>query len=322
MSQTELDRVRRLRREAVRRMRERKIAAVKQAEEKKFLLPLQTFPAEAEVAEPRTVIKTPKFYSGQQEFLDLLDTRRFVCLCAGRQYGKSTTGCYACLMRIYGGKCTQGVGWIIAPTYPMSEQLQYRFESIAGPLVLEKRRGNTPVYFLEPAPGMDQPYRVEIKTAENPDRLRGPTLDWVWLDESRNMVPDVWPIIIPTVAVSRGPIMTTTTPAGQDWVYKTFEVPAVEGNPDFGHVRRGSSEANHFNERDLAIMRAQMSEDMAKQELDAEIISFSGLVYTNFNPKIHIVDPVEEIPQGAEVVGGIDFGWDDPFVHLWVMKYK
>ncbi len=262
----------------------------------------------------------PEFSRGQKEFLELLKSRRFVSIRAGRQYGKSTVGIAGVVQRIYRHPVKTGVGWVVSPTYPMAEQLRYKFEELLEPLIVDKREGNTPVYFLEPPPGWSRPYRVEFKTAEKPDRLRGPTLDWMWLDEARNMDRSIWPIILPTVAVSRGPIFVTTTPAGKDWVYEIFDVNTEKGEPEFGRVIAKSSEAPQFNMADIALMRGQMSEDMAKQELDAEIVSFDGLVYPGFRSELHVIDPIDQIPDHAQVLGGIDFGWKDPFVHLWGYK--
>lgn len=322
-SQRELDINRAKRNRYQKRWRERKRLADKLKTEGQPILQLS--PDFLPKPEEEEIILRPVFpqgfpSKGQSDFLELLRSRRFVLLRAGRQYGKSTAGFRAIAERIYQNPVKCGVGWIVCPTYPMAEQLRYKMEEVLAPFIVDKREGNTPVYFLEPPNGWPRPYRVEIKTAEKPDRLRGPTLDWMWLDEARNMDRAIWPIILPTVAVSRGPIFATTTPAGKDWVYEKFIVPTDAQDPNFGYIVAKSSDACHFTDEDIRIMRSQMSEEMAKQELDAEIVAFDGLVYPGFNTDINVIDPLDQLPEGSQVIGGVDFGWKDPFVHIWVAK--
>ena len=326
IDQRKIDRQRKLDRERQRRWRQRRREEALQARLGPSLL---NIPANliAPVAEDEDEKVAIKFfpagpYPAQKRFLDLLNTRKYVCFYGGRQVGKSTAGIAGMAHRIYRCPAPMGVGWIVSPTYPMAEQLRYKIEDVMAPLIVDKKEGNTPVYFFEPPPGLKRPYRVEIKTAEKPDRLRGPTLDWMWLDEARNMDRSIWPIIVPTVAVSKGPIFATTTPAGKDWVWEKFRKPADAGDPSCGVVVAKSADAGHFTEADVQIMRSQMSVEMARQELDAEIVAFDGLVYPQFNTDVHVVDPIEAIPEGAEVVGGVDFGWKDPFVHLWILKHQ
>jgi len=306
--------------ERVRRWRERKKLFENQKAPISLNVPFPVIQPVEEQEEIRLNVFPNGPYESQRRFLELLETKRFVLLRAGRQLGKSTVGMAAMVRQIYEKPTPMGTGWIVSPTYPMAEQLRWKIEDSLGQLIVDKREGNTPVYYFEPPPGRKGLYRVEVKTAEKPDRLRGATLDWVWLDEARNMDGSVWPILLPTVAVSRGPIFVTTTPSGKDWVWEKISQPAERGSKDFGLVVAKSAEAKHFTNDDIYLMRSQMSEEMARQELDAEIIAFDGMVYGHFSTDIHVVDPLEETPKDAAFVGGIDWGWKDPFVHLTILK--
>jgi phage terminase large subunit len=53
----------------------------------------------------------------------------------------------------------------------------------------------------------------------------------------------------------------------------------------------------------------------------ADFRQYTGLVYKEFNPEIHVVKPFD-IPSDWDVYGGMDFGSTNPTVHLWIAVDK
>ena len=49
-------------------------------------------------------------------------------------------------------------------------------------------------------------------------------------------------------------------------------------------------------------------------------MSYEGLVYKDYKPIFHQMDR-KEIPENAHVICGVDFGYNDPFVCLWLAKW-
>ncbi len=64
---------------------------------------------------------------------------------------------------------------------------------------------------------------IEFKTADDPDNLRGPGLDILWIDEAA-MLPDdeAWNTIRPALSDKLGLLITTTTPKGKNWLWDEF----------------------------------------------------------------------------------------------------
>jgi hypothetical protein len=63
---------------------------------------------------------------------------------------------------------------------------------------------------------------VLFRSADSPDRLRGPNLGWFWLDEAAMMVPEVWLIMLGRLREEPARAWCTTTPRGKNWLHRTF----------------------------------------------------------------------------------------------------
>lgn len=274
---------------------------------------------------PENAIKVKYVPHGaQKKFADLIESGKKITLCiGGRQGGKTYAGARECLKQIYKYGRKPNIGWIVSPTYPMSLVVEREFENAAGwfeqgGLILKKLAGQR-AYLLHPPKGQTEPFRVEIKTAENPDRLRGAGLGFIWLDEAAMMSEDVYQILLGCILATKGVIFMTSTPRGRNWFYKLFL--DAETSPLIGAVRFKSTENVHLGKDELLLMKGRLSEDFARQELDAEFVSFDGLVYKGFNWDKHVIPPVLQIPPNSEMIAGIDNGYGDPFAHLWILKH-
>ena len=265
---------------------------------------------------------------GQKKFGDLIQSGRKIILAnGGRQGGKTYGGAKESLKQIYKYQRRPSLGWIVSPTYPMSCVVERAFEEAAGwyesgGLIIKKMTQQR-AYLLVPPSGSDEPFRVEIKTAENPDRLRGAGLGFIWMDEAAMMSEEVYKILLGTILATKGIIFMTSTPRGHNWFYKLYnEAPENGGkNPMIGAVTWRSAENQCLGENELALMRGQLSSDFARQELEAEFVSFDGLVYRGFDYNRHVIPTFIQLPPGSEVICGIDNGYGDPFVCLWIAKY-
>ena len=263
----------------------------------------------------------------QKKFADMIPTRKITLFVGGRQGGKTYSGARETLKHIYKYNRKPNLGWIISPTYPMSCVVEREFENAAGwyengGLILKKLASQR-AYLLHPPAGQDVPFRIEIKTAENPDRLRGAGLGFIWMDEAAMMSEEVYKILLGTILATKGVIFMTSTPRGHNWFYKLFmQAPENDGkNPMIGAVKGKSTDNEYLGAEELLLMKGQLSADFARQELDADFVSFDGLVYRGFNYTKHVIPTLLQLPPGSEVVCGIDNGYGDPFCCLWVAKH-
>jgi len=204
------------------------------------------------------------------------------------------------------------LGWIVAPTYPMSLVPERELELVLDRAAIKRRVRQ------ERAIELQNGFRLETKTAEYPDRLRGPGLAIVWIDEASLISQHAWNIILGRVLDTDGIILVTTTPRGRNWLYEEFYLRS-KTDPDYMVVQAKTEDNPTISKDEIAKLRSRYKGEFAAQELDAEFVTFSGLVFKNFDIKKHVIPPL--VPkQHATVFAGIDFGFNDPFVCLWIAK--
>jgi PBSX family phage terminase large subunit len=154
---------------------------------------------------------------------------------------------------------------------------------------------------------------IYFRSADYPDRLRGPNLGWAWLDEAALMTERAWQVILGRLRVGKPKAWITTTPAGYNWVYRYFVSERRENYAIF----RASTRENYFNASGfLDDIIGNYSGEFARQEIDGEFVAFEGLVYSEFRSDLHVVDPLPDLA-GYRLVRGIDYGYTNPFVCLW-----
>ncbi|MFQ5592174.1 MAG: terminase large subunit domain-containing protein, partial [Phycisphaerae bacterium] len=161
---------------------------------------------------------------GQLRALRAYRDARFLVLYCGRRWGKSMFEAWVAYHTAGNG----GQVWWIAPTFPVGstaweELLRPMAAYIPGSEVsLSDRR----VTF--PGGGA-----VQVKSADNPDSLRGKGLDLAILDEAAFMRERVWmEAVRPTLTERRGKAIFGTTPNGINWMYNMYntgQVPNDQG---------------------------------------------------------------------------------------------
>ena len=249
-----------------------------------------------------TMNLTLELYPAQDDFVH--DQAQFAALIGGVGSGKTYAGAVKALLEA----CqVRGLGQVVSPTYPMLRDSTLRtFLDLAGPLVADFHKAEMIV-------SMRNDSEVLFRSAEKPERLRGPNLAWAYVDEAALCPPDTWPILLGRLRyegrAGRGWI--TTTPKGRNWVYETF------GQADGAYaLHRTTTRANPYLAPEfIASLEAAYSGDFARQELLGEFVAFEGLVYEEFDRSLHVW-PYDAWPQFAEVVAGVDEGYTNPSVIL------
>lgn len=272
------------------------------------------------------------YTDAQLAFMEAVDrgTRCVGGIC-GIKWGKSTTGARAFLKQFYGSrKALPPLGWLVAPTYAQSLAMERHFVNAAAPLIrksYKSSRGGGPVYLLEPS-AASYPFqiRVEIRTAEKPGNLRGPSVPVIWVDEPAEIYygEECFDVLMGRGIDCGGTIIFTGTPKGYNWMYERIWKPCQAGDPSYA-VIRGKTEDNCIEHNhgfiphaEIERLRATYSAKIAQQELDGDFVSYDGLVYSSYIPKDHTEGghlmnawPLKDKP--VRTIVGIDFGYQHPF---------
>lgn len=223
---------------------------------------------------------------------------------AGIRAGKTAAGVNAALWEAL--RLAPGLGWIIAPDWPMLRDTTMRefFRWCPRELIAGHQKSERRVTLWGGA-------QIQFKSAHDPDKLRGADLNWFWLDEGALCPAEVWDILAGRVLSKGGRGMLTTTPKGQNWVYDLV----MSGDPDLAWFTWPSRDSKYLSAEMVEALARRYGPTRARQELEASFEAFAGRVFPQFALATHVGDfaPDPERP----LYGGVDFGFVNPTVCIW-----
>ncbi len=231
---------------------------------------------------------------GQVEIAE--DPSRFKVVVCGRRYGKTTLGVWTCLQTSLQG----GLTWWVAPTYPIAmigwRMLKKLARQIPGAVI---REGDREVHL--PGGGV-----VVIKSADNPDSLRGEGLNGVVLDEVGQIKQIAWTEALrPALADYKGWALFIGTPKGRNWLWDIFRRAQIA--PNWRAWRKPTSDNPHISLAELDEARQELPDAVYKQEFEADFGASQLQVYPEFDREIHAWK-YPELPKFDLFYGGLDFG--------------
>lgn len=249
----------------------------------------------AAVAEPVATTQPILLFPRQMRFVR--DPARFPGYVGGIGSGKSFAGAAKVIARI-GHKQTGG---IYAPTYPMLRDATKRTL-----LTLLDQAGVGYVHHISdnvvtiPASG----HEIICRSLDNPDSLRGPNLDYAWVDEASLAARESWAVVKGRVRTGSHPqAWATFTPKGRNWCWEEWE---RDADPDHPLYRVRTDENPELPPGFGASLG--YAGRFADQELGGEFVAFEGVVYPAFT-RAH----VQRIDcAGWRTVFGVDVGTRNP----------
>lgn len=236
------------------------------------------------------VIQRIELYPEQDDFVACSD--HFVAFIAGIAAGKTFAGAVRGLLHSKPGT----LGLVVAPTYPMLRDAVLRtYMSIAGD-ACTLHKGEMLVYVKGGG-------EILFRSADEPDRLRGPNLHWAHIDEASLCPPQTWDVIIGRLRADgkAGACWVTSTPKGRNWLYDRISQMTVF---------RTATESNPYLAPEFVqSLKAVYTGKFAQQELYGDFVTFEGLVYDTFSRDVHIC---ERSGVWKETIAGVDFGYTNP----------
>lgn len=191
-------------------------------------------------------------------------TARFRLFLGGIGSGKTFAGAVEILRQP-----ARSTGVVLAPTYPMLRDATLRsFIELARPLVADFNVSTMTMVLTNGS-------RILWRSADNPDRLRGPNISWFWLDEAAMMPSDVWQIMLGRLRRLPAHAWVTTTPRGRNWLYQTFE----SGRIGYDTVRSSTRDNVHLPDGFVDSLNADYTAEFARQEIDGEYVDPSGALF-------------------------------------------
>ena len=215
-------------------------------------------------------IDFPDLHEAQQTVKD--DPARWKILCAGRRFGKSRLGVQLCLEQALDG----GRVWWVAPTFAIA-RVGWR-DVVAAASEFPKEAGvNIKIGDMEvtfPSGGS-----ISVKSADNPQRLRGEGLNYLVMDEAAFVREETWTEVLrPTLTENKGQALFISTPIGMDnWFYHLWE--KADTAEDWARFQYPTVANPIIDPAEVESAREDLGELVFAQEYLAEFISEGAQIF-------------------------------------------
>ena len=215
-------------------------------------------------SEKKKIIKIPKLHENQQIVAD--DEARWKILCAGRRFGKTRLGVQLCIETAMKGKRA----WWVAPTFSIA-RVGWRDIMMAGfdlaeAMGVEVKMGDMVVNF--PNGGF-----IAVKSADNPQRLRGEGLDFLVMDEAAFVKEETWTEVLrPTLTERKGSALFISTPRGMNnWFYRLWQ--DAEEREDWARFKFSTVDNPAIDPEELESAKKEIGSLTFAQEYEAEFVN-------------------------------------------------
>jgi hypothetical protein len=132
----------------------------------------------------------------------------------------------------------------------------------------------------------------------------------ILIDEAARVPDELYYSVRPMLTVSHGRLVCLSTPFGaRGFFWKEWH----DERADWKRVRITWRECPRLTAEMIEDERRAMGDIWVAQEYEGSFVALEGLVYPDFNKALVECDTM---PDGRSV-GGIDFGWRNPFAALW-----
>jgi len=217
-------------------------------------------------------VTLPPLHPGQREVAQ--SPGRFKVLAAGRRWGKTRLASALSVAKALEGK----VVWWVAPSFPLASigwrELKALARQIPGSEVKTAER-----LILVPTRPLGW---VQIKSADNPDSLRGEGLDLLIFDECAVALREAWyEALRPALADKKGEALFISTPKGKNWFYELYLRGKDESQEEYRSFRYRTIDNPFIDPKEVLEAERSLPQDVFKQEFEAEFLEDAAGVFRN-----------------------------------------
>ena len=234
-----------------------------------------------------------QFHAAQKEIHDC--PSRFRVVDAGRRFGKTRLGVWECLEVGLQGRRA----WWVAPSYPIA-QVGWRPLRRIG-----QQLPGTDVRLAEMSIMLPNGGEVRVRSADNPDSLRGEGLDLAVLDEAAWIKQEAWSEALrPALSDKLGRALFISTPRGRNWFWEQYQR-GVRGDDDYKSFYFPTSANPHIPAVEIEAAKHELPEIIYRQEYLAEFIDDQGGVFRRVQEAAQS-QPLKIPQEGSQYVAGVD----------------
>lgn len=196
------------------------------------------------------------------------DDYRFICLIAGRRFGKTYLLAYLILKNLL--KKSNAEILYLAPTYQMAKRVMWRYliRIIPEMLIKEKVLSDMQITLCNGS-------IVYLGGSQNYDSYRGLGLDYALIDEGADVESAVWSEVVrPALSDKQGSAIVAGTPEGKhNWLYE------LTLDKTFKTYQYTTMDGGWVDEEEIEQAKEQLDERTFRQEYLASFESWLSTVY-------------------------------------------
>ena len=223
----------------------------------------------------------------QQTIFD--DSARFRCVSAGRRFGKSFLSIWeiAKFARFPNRRIIY-----CAPSYRMAKGIIW---DILKDQMISKRWAKK-INESELSITLVNNTKIELRSADNYDSIRGISCDFAVLDECAFMDKRVWTDVIrPTLSDKRGHALFISTPQGiGNWFYDLHTEAKILD--DWNAHSYTTIQGGNVSAEEIEADKRDLSPITFKQEYEASFETSGNLIYYSFDPAQNVAEYKGDIP--------------------------
>ena len=229
-----------------------------------------------------------------------LSTKRFRSVVAGRRFGKSYLAAAELLRAAVSGKNKHC--FYCCPTYGMAKEIQWDMliQMIPDEYLVKTNETALTIKLINGS-------TIALKGAEKPNNLRGRALDFVVLDEFADMRPEAWyEVLRPSLSDREGSALFIGTPKGRNHFYDLW-AKGVDGADGWESFQYTTVQGGNVLPSEVEQAKADLDERTFAQEYLSEFVTYSGLIYYNFDRATSVVKAEDD---GGVLHIAMDFNID------------
>lgn len=261
------------------------------------------------------ITPTPK----QSEFIT--SNKKFSCFSGGFGNGKTTAGCLRGLvLSSYPGN----FGLVGRNTYiELRDTTRRSFFELCPPEFYDPAQGGEwrkSENLLHLVNGSEVIFRHLDQISEK--ELLSLNLGWFYIDQAEEVSEKVFLILQSRLRLNKVPNrygFISCNPEPGNWIFNKFKKPKDEGTlgSEYDIVEASTYENKQNLPPDyIDTLIASFPDEMQRRFIDGEWEVFEGQILTEFNRRIHVIQPFK-IPEGWERLVAIDHGMVNPTAALW-----
>ena len=248
-----------------------------------------------------------------------LCNKRFRLVVAGRRFGKSFLAFFEMYKRALSKEATEKGGfniWYVANTADNARRIMWKNfltkeKYVPAAYVLKKNEQRMELTFKNGS-------TISVFSGEEPDSLRGSSIDFLVMDECAFVKELAWTTIYPALTdkYCKGEALLISSPDGYNWFYKLYAKHLNEGEIDeetglpsqWAVFKYTTMEGGNVDPAEIEAAKKNMTTNMFKKEYMASFETMSDRIYENFDDELNNADDYYDENWGQEDIHvGMDF---------------